>query len=155
MKYSLSVAALFKNESHGIREWVQHYIRHGVEHFYLIDDGSTDNYMVEIQDYVDQEKIHIFVVENWNKYTGRQHDMYNTFILPRLKESEWWLIVDLDEYVYCPNHIDLKGYLYQLHDIGQVQIENMYFGSNGLIEQPAQIVESFTRTYEIFSDFGF
>lgn len=146
MTFALSVAAIFKNESHGIREWVQHYLHHGVEHFYLIDDGSTDNYLPEIQDYIDQEKIHLFILDNWNVYLGRQKDIYNTFILPRLKESTWWLICDLDEYVWCPEHIDLKYHLNQLVGvIGQIQIENLYFGSNGYIQQPKKIVQSFTK----------
>ena len=52
MIYKLSVGALFKNESHSIKEWIKHYLYHGVEHFYLIDDGSTDNYLEEIQEFI-------------------------------------------------------------------------------------------------------
>lgn len=144
MTYSLSVAALFKNEAHGIREWIQHYLHHGVEHFFLIDDGSTDNYLSEIQSFIDNEQIDLVITE-WGRYFGRQREIYNCFILPRIKESEWWLIVDLDEYVYCPNYIDLKVYLHQVNNIGQIQIENMFFGSNAYIEQPKQIVSSFTK----------
>ena len=144
MTFSLSVAAIFKNESHIIREWVQHYILHGVEHFYLINDGSTDDYLLEIQSFIDDKTIEIISVE-WDRYFGRQRDMYNALILPRLAESEWWLIVDLDEFVYSPNVMDLKYYLHQVEKTGQVQFENMFFGSNGYIDQPKSIVASFTR----------
>ena len=34
-KYFLSVLSVFKNESHILEEWLNHYINEGVEHFYL------------------------------------------------------------------------------------------------------------------------
>ena len=51
MLYTLSVLAMFKNESMIIQEWINHYIEEGVEHFYLIDNGSTDNYYEKIKMY--------------------------------------------------------------------------------------------------------
>jgi glycosyltransferase involved in cell wall biosynthesis len=50
--YNLSVGAIFKNESHSIREWIEHYIYRDVEHFYLIDDSSTDNTVEIIKPYI-------------------------------------------------------------------------------------------------------
>ena len=44
-KYNLSLIAIFKNESHILKEWIEHYINEGVDKFYLIDNGSTDNYI--------------------------------------------------------------------------------------------------------------
>jgi len=43
-KYYLSVYAIFKNESVALEEWLTHYINEGVDHFFLIDNGSTDDY---------------------------------------------------------------------------------------------------------------
>ena len=40
----LSIIAMFKNESYIIEQWIQHYLLEGVNHFYLIDNGSTDDY---------------------------------------------------------------------------------------------------------------
>jgi hypothetical protein len=39
---------MFKNESMIIEEWLMHYISEGVEHFYLIDNGSNDDYESKI-----------------------------------------------------------------------------------------------------------
>ena len=33
--YSISVLAMFKNESIIIKEWLEHYLAEGVQHFYL------------------------------------------------------------------------------------------------------------------------
>ena len=32
------IVAIFKNESHILEEWIQHYIKEGVQHFYLINN---------------------------------------------------------------------------------------------------------------------
>ena len=36
-KYKLVIVAIFKNEAIAMREWLEHYIRQGVEHFYIIN----------------------------------------------------------------------------------------------------------------------
>ena len=42
-KYFLCCCMTMKNEGKFLNEWLDHYISEGVEHFYLIDNGSTDN----------------------------------------------------------------------------------------------------------------
>ena len=142
--YKLSIGTLFKNESHSIKEWMEHYLSRGVEHFYLIDDSSEDNYLNEIQEYIDKGIINLFIAK-WDRYLGRQKDMYNHFLLPRLNETEWLLIVDLDEYMWAPDSILLTKTLDEAKHIGQIQVEHTIYGSSGLITQPKKIVESFIR----------
>ena len=38
--YLLSVLCMFKNESTIIKEWFEHYISEGIDHFYLIDNDK-------------------------------------------------------------------------------------------------------------------
>ena len=144
--YKLSVGAVFKNEEHSIKEWIEHYLNHGVEHFYLINDNSNDNYLEKIQYYLDTNVVTLYDAGvEFNSYTGRQKDMYNKYILPHIKESKWLLIVDLDEYMWSPVHKDLNVMLDQCTHFGQVQINHTLFGSNGRIMQPDSIVNSFTK----------
>lgn len=143
--YKLSVGALFKNESYSIKEWLEHYIAQGVEHFYLINDDSNDNYLEILKPFIDKGIVSLFEGNNWKKYLGRQRDMFNTFILPRLKESEWLIMVDLDEYLWSPNYSTLVELLDQCKHLGQIQVMNTIFGSNGHIKQPKSIVAGFTK----------
>ena len=160
--YALSVGAVFRNESDSIKEWIDHYLLHGAEHFYLINDDSTDNSTDILQPYVDQKIITLFDA-NWGRYLGRQRDMYTHYILPHLNESQWLLIVDLDEYMWSPMDINLCGVLNQCRHLGQIQVRDTLFGSNGHIEQPKGIVDSFTRCtterkclkYFVNSDYAF
>lgn len=143
--YKLAIGALFKNEAHCMREWLEHYLARGVEHFYLINDGSTDNFMEILLAYIDRGVVSLFNA-TWDRYLGRQRDMYNHYILPRLHETRWILMVDLDEFVWSPQGTNfphlLETYFKRL---AQLQINHTYFGSNGHDTQPASLVGGFTR----------
>jgi hypothetical protein len=142
--YKLSVAAIFKNESHALQEWIEHYINHGVEHFYLINDNSSDNFLEIIQLYIDKKIVTLYNA-NFNYYKGRQMEMYNAFVMPVIKESNWLLVVDLDEFMWSPMYKDMTKMLDECSHFGQVQVNHTLFGSNGHINQPTSIVNSFTK----------
>lgn len=144
--YKLSVGALFKNEENCIIEWIEHYLNHGVEHFYLINDHSNDNYLEKIQSYIDKNMVTLYHAgTEFYNYTGRQKDMYNKYILPHIKESQWLLIVDLDEFMWSPVNKDLNVMLSQCSKFGQIQVNHTLFGSNYYITQPDSIVKHFTK----------
>lgn len=147
--YKLSVGSLFKNEAYSIKEWLEHYINQGVEHFYLINDDSNDNYLEILTPFIDKGIVSLFDGNNWGRYIGRQRDMFNKFILPRLKESAWLIILDLDEYLWSPHYSTLVELLDQCKRLGQIQVMNTIFGSNGHITQPKSIVAGFTKRAKI------
>jgi glycosyltransferase involved in cell wall biosynthesis len=142
--YYLSVGAMFKNESHSMKEWLEHYILHGVDHFYLIDDGSTDSYMDILKEYIDRGLVTLSLAQE-PYYLGRQRNLYNRFILPNIKETKWLIMIDLDEYVWSPKDIRLDKVLKGFERYGQIQMKEALFGSNGHVTQPSSIVESFTK----------
>jgi hypothetical protein len=142
--YKLSVCALFKNESHCIKEWVEHYLFHGVDHFYLLDDGSCDDYYSIIKKYIVNGTITLIPVF-CERYLHRQRDIYNKYMLPLLNETEWLLIVDLDEFMWSPVNIDLKFILQMCPHYAVIQVAQTLFGSNGYIEQPSSLVKFFTK----------
>lgn len=144
-KYKLSVGALFKNESHCIKEWIEHYRHHNVSHFYLIDDSSTDNSVEILDSYIKMGIVTLFNGNNWPYYLGRQRDMYNQFIFPLIHETKWLLICDLDEFMWTNQSLHLTYMLDQCENLAQIQVEQTLFGSNGHIEQPKSLVASFTK----------
>jgi len=145
--YFLSVAALFRNEEHSIIEWVEHYIFHGVNHIYLIDDASDDNSCKLLEPYIAKGIVTVFNAK-WDRYLGRQKDMYNHYILPILDSTQWMLLLDMDEYMWSPLNIDLKKTLADCWRTGQIQVDHTLFGSSSHETQPKSIVGSFTRRSE-------
>jgi len=141
MKYFLSIGAIFKNEAIAMREWLDHYLREGVEHFYLINNGSTDNFQDIIKDY---DCITIF----HDSSSGIQVPGYNKYIYPKAKEeSEYIGIFDLDEFAYASGGDTLSSILKSeaLCKYDRIWCPWLRYGSNGHIEQPESIIRGFTK----------
>lgn len=139
----LSVGAIFKNESVALVEWVEHYLREGVEHFYLIDNGSTDDSIEKIKPYMDQGLVTLF--SDSKKWA--QVELYNTYFKNLESETKWMLICDLDEFVYSRRSSPtIAAFLKrQREKVGAIRIPWKVFGSSGLIEQPESIIQSFKK----------
>tara|TARA_Y100000816_G_C26070632_1_gene563102 strand:+ start:108 stop:1607 length:1500 start_codon:yes stop_codon:yes gene_type:complete len=150
MKYYLVLCAIFKNESHILEEWIQHYLIRGIEHIYLINDFSNDNYMEILNPYIENNKVTLFNNDKDENVFGKQVTAYNKFFLNLKKISEWLIIVDLDEFMYNPNDISIYNTVKKLDnhenkEVDQFKIWWENFGSNGYIEQPKSVVQSFTK----------
>jgi hypothetical protein len=52
MNHFLAMAAIVKNEGRYLREWIEFHRLMGVEHFYIYDNGSTDNTPEILEPYV-------------------------------------------------------------------------------------------------------
>jgi hypothetical protein len=146
-KYDLVVAAAFKNESHILKEWVDHYLYHGFDHIYLINDGSTDNYKEILKPYIDKGKVTLFENNTKIKTYPRQKFVYKEYLMPILGISKWWAILDLDEFLYCPFDINIKNIIknYDDKDISQIHSRWVMYGSSNHIEQPDLVVPNFLK----------
>jgi hypothetical protein len=51
--HRLAVAALFRNEARYLEEWIEYHLMVGVEHFWLYDDSSTDDWRDVVAPYAD------------------------------------------------------------------------------------------------------
>jgi Glycosyl transferase family 2 len=149
----LSVGAMFRNETRCIIEWIKHYLHHGVDHFYLINDNSDDDTVAKIQPYIDKGLITLYHVSE-PYYEGRQRNLYNRHLMPHLKQkdTQWLLMIDLDEFVWSPKGIHLGEVLRMgnCQQYGQIQVHQLLFGSSGHEVQPESLVKHFTRREDLY-----
>jgi len=149
--YKFIVCGIFKNESHILQEWIEHYLFHGADHIFLVNDNSTDDYMDIIQQY--SNKVTLYHNDIGYVGVGRQVIIINKYFKKLLELSEWMSILDLDEFLYSPIDINLKNVIDKYQHYNMIIAEWYYFGSNGHIEQPKCVVESFTkRRYKDIND---
>lgn len=143
--YFFTIGAIFKNEAQILKEWIEHYFYHGVDHIYMINDNSNDNFLEILQPYIDKNKITLYnaPVHDYNGGSWPQTEYYNIYFLKHLKETKWFGIFDLDEFLYSPIHLNLKNPLKLLEDKQQLQINWVHFGSGGFKEQPTGVVKNF------------
>lgn len=139
--YKLSIVSQFKNEGVIFKEWIHHYLNEGVEHFYLIDDHSTDDYIDKIQHFIDDGIVEIINGKQWN-----QKNNYQLYLDKCKSETKWVIVCDLDEFIYSTKYSKISNYLDTLdNSVGQIYIPWKMFGSNGHKEQPNCVVKYFNR----------
>ena len=109
-KYELAVCALFKNEADHLKEWIEYHKIVGVEHFYLYDNGSTDEYMKVLKPYI-KEKVVTLVrwpdlvkKEEGKKLTdwvlSTQIPAYeNAIVFHAKRRAKWLVFLDVEEFI--------------------------------------------------------
>jgi hypothetical protein len=149
----LAIIAIFKNESHILKEWIEHHLNMGVDKFLLIDNGSSDNYLHIIKKYIDENKVTLKIDETkW-----KQNELYNKYYLHECKNYDWVMVIDLDEFVYSKNGFNkITDYLDTVKsDIDAVTMHWKLFGSSGHIKQPNNVIKNFTAMKnKISTDLG-
>lgn len=112
-QYTLSICATFKNEAHFLKEWIEYHLLVGVDHFYLYDTGSTDDYMQVLQPYLQKEMVTLIRWIDWeeteedeNAYQwslGVQIPAYeNSARFVALNRTKWLTFLDVHEFLVSP-----------------------------------------------------
>jgi hypothetical protein len=144
---TLCLVAIFKNESYIIKEWIDHYLNQGVDKFFLIDNGSTDEYYSILEPYIVAGKVDL--VKDAKKHA--QAELYNKHFLNKCRRYEWVIVCDLDEFIYGRKYCNsIKDFLSKVHNnFSQVFIPWKMFGSNGFDtmdkQQPSSVISAFTK----------
>jgi len=147
MTTTLCLVAIFKNESHILEEWIEHYLNQGVDKIFLVDNGSTDSYYSILQPYISTGKVDL--VKDNKKHA--QVELYNKHFLSKCRAYDWVIVCDLDEFIYGRKYCNsIKEFLSKVHDsFSQVFIPWKMFGSNGYDtmekEQPPSVIPTFTK----------
>jgi hypothetical protein len=143
MSIRLGVGAIFKNESHVIEEWINHYLREGVDRFFLIDNGSSPEY--DSTKIIEKYKEVCVLYRDPEPYKQIEH--YNKYIMRHISEVDWMIIVDLDEFMYSRGPYDtIKDYLITIpREISQIKTIWKIFSSNNFIFQPPLVVPYFVN----------
>ena len=139
-RYFLSLLAIFKNEGVIMKEWLDHYIDEGVEHFYLINNGSNDNFEIILTEYIDKGLVTLYNESLKNAQVQHYKKVYNN----HKYDTEWLIICDFDEFIYGQNGYNIDTYLKKQPDnIGNIKLKWIMYGSSGHIEQPSSVIKNF------------
>ena len=161
-KYEISVCTCIKNEAHYIEEFVEHYVNQGIDHFYIVNNGSTDNIEEVIGNMIYKDKITLItdgrdfkVLVNDDSAKGHKQ-MLDENIYPRIiGETRWAIILDIDEFMHGRNGHTIKTYLSTVEqDIGCIYVIWNIF--NPCIDDNGNICKTFStkkNTKRINHDF--
>ena len=146
--HDLAVVAIFKNEEHYLKEWLDYHLLAGVDHFYLYDNDSSDDCAEILAPYVAAGLV------TSKKISGgsAQFAAYADAVLNYRFHCRRMAFIDLDEFIFPKNTTAsiparLDEILKNFPDASGLAINWQLFGSNG--EETADysrgVLERFTR----------
>ena len=146
--YDLAIVAILKNEGHYLKEWLDYHLLAGVDHFYLYNNDSTDDYNAIIAPYVAAGLV------TSEKISGgsAQFAAYDFAVRDYRFLCRCMAFIDLDEFIFPKNTTDtvaatLDGILKNFPNASGVAINWQSFGSNNLeaADYSCGVLERFTR----------
>lgn len=151
-KYYISVCAIFKNEGIYLKEWIEYHLLIGVQHFYLYNNFSQDDYLKILNKYINEG---IVTLIDWPFEKG-QMDAYNHCYIKFKDETNWIAFLDLDEFICLKKENDIKDWLVKFEIFPAIVIYWLMFGTNGKLklDKSKLVIEQFTNCWENIRNVG-
>lgn len=141
-RFEFGVCAVFKDESRHLGEWLEFHSIMGVEHFFLYDDGSTDDSVDILQPWIEQGLVTLRRSRN-----RKQKDIYNHCLRHGAARCRWIAFIDIDEFLFSPEASTLPLIMRRYSSLPGVFVHWILFGSNGHIHPPhSGTLSSYTRS---------
>jgi hypothetical protein len=98
--YELAVVSMFHNCAPYIKEWVEYHRLLGVDHFWLYDDDSTDDWELELAPFIDSGLVEVFY---WHAgkpdWTIGQIKAFQDGLKRGVGIAKWVTLLDQDEFI--------------------------------------------------------
>ena len=151
--YELTITTLTKHSASYIKEWIEYHLLIGVDHFFILDNESTDDVYSVLLPYIEEQLI---TYVPWRDSSHRDIQ-FETVVNTQQKglayvlslygcKSLWTALIDDDEFLLPKSNRTMKDVLKDYTDHGGLAIGWAWFGSNGHISKPnGLVIESFTK----------
>ena len=141
-KYRISICGIFKNEAPYLKEWIEYHELIGIEHFYLYNNNSEDNYRDILQPYIDRGLV---TLTTW-PYSHAQMKAYEHFYNTYRNETQWVSFLDIDEF-FCPRYkTTLIDWVRTKDKYPVLSINWRMFGTSGKMQHESDklVIEQYT-----------
>jgi hypothetical protein len=135
-EHEISFACIFRNEARFLKEWITFHRMVGVEHFYLFNNASSDDFFQVLEPFIRQGTVDLI---NWNTRDARGGDWVyietealNSALRLARGRSKWLAFIDTDEFLY-PVHADsLPNLLKDFEQYGSLSVRYNMFGTSNV-----------------------
>ncbi len=148
-RYYLSACLFFKNAAPYLAEWLEFHRLVGVEHFYLYNHGSSDNFAEVLDPYVTSGLV---TLNAWSPEL-RQSECYEHCIREYGHESRWLMVIDDDEFFFTSKDTSVAEALCDYEKFAGVSARWLMYGTSGhQVTPPGLVIENFTRRQQGIHD---
>jgi hypothetical protein len=138
-QYYLSVLSTFKNEALYLAEWLEFHLLVGVDHFFLINHRSQDDYIAVLEPYVRLGCVSLSSDSNYPINALRSRFF-------AIRNSTFWLaLIDIDEFMVPISVRTIPEFLQAHEDAPGVVVNWLMYSSGGHRSRtPGLVIERFT-----------
>lgn len=139
-KYNLSVCSIFKNEEKYLKEWIEYHLMIGVDHFYLYNVESKDNYVQVLKPYITKD---IVTLVEWPNLSKKPNEDDSILMLSTLipayenaakylayDNTNWLVFVNIDEFLVPPGQSKITDILNKYNDYPAVILPSEYYDAS-------------------------
>lgn len=152
-RYELAIGAIFRDEAPYLKEWIEFHKLVGVQHFYLFNHGSEDDYISVLRDYIDRGEVELFEwpypVKSWEHWLYEvQAEAYEKCISLAQGTVKWLALIDIDEFLTPICSDSVPTVLKEYEPFGGVGFNWKLFGHSGFLDLPPDklLIESLVMT---------
>lgn len=152
-KYNVSLCAIFKNEAPYLKEWIEFNNIVGIDHFYMYNNNSEDDYETILKPYI---KRGLVTLMDWAQ-NQKQMECYQTCIKDYAGETKWLGFIDIDEFIVPKSTDSIYEFLRPFEKTaGAVNLYWKLFGTSGRMDRDLSglVCEDFTVCWPKYCDIG-
>ncbi len=143
----LAVVVIIRDEAPYLPEWLAYHHALGVQHFFIYDNGSTDELQTVIEPWLNHGLV---TLVHW-PLPGGQIDAYSHALRFYGPSVDWLAFFDVDEFVVPLVDDDIPALLARFGDAADVRIPRVDFGFSGRREPASELtIEAFTEVADVF-----
>lgn len=133
-KCQIAICAVFQHEAPFLKEWIEYHRLIGVEHFYLYNNLSNDDYETVLLPYIKAGIVELFDYPGTPFTPVNQTVPYKHALQLTLKQSKWFAVIDIDEFiVVTKKNINLYLYLEKkFPKVAGVVLNWQFYGTAGV-----------------------
>jgi len=132
----------FRDEAKYLHEWIEYHRLAGVDHFFLYNNYSEDEYRPILAPYLKEQLVTLI---NW-PFTPASPAAENDCIVRARGRFEWVGFIDADEFVVIRDGRSIPKFLANYEHAPAVALHWYLFGSNGHERRPHDwVIRAYTR----------
>lgn len=100
--YELAIVSMFRNEANYLKEWVEYHRTVGVDHFWLYNDRSDDNWQEVLDSYIKEGLVEVIdwqLPPHMHSWVYWQVEAFRAGIQLAQGKAKWVAMIDIDEFI--------------------------------------------------------
>jgi Glycosyltransferase family 92 len=132
--YQISICGIFRDDARFLKEWIEFHRVVGVEHFWLYNNLSKDEYLDVLSTYIEEGIVELidwpFESQNESRWLEIQVAAYDDCIERSKGLSKWLVVIDTDEFLFPVKDEQLVDILKEFEAFGGVGVNWQMYGTS-------------------------